>query len=359
MWCLRLSSFFVFLFCLFSALVCTARCLSRSPSFVLAEALHVGFFFFLLFLWLFVIFFSGPAFDIWPCGYAVSSVFLVHDVASWSCRLDLFCKSHLSECCLPVAETWEGYVRCDISQNKKSILPVAHVHRLMASNISVCGKPECVNLIVRALAPDYLLLDIFLHLRSETWTQWTIEAARVKGHHRPFFLKMVLWCIRLMRLTLFCEVVRYRLVKKKCKSDKISKKKNHPGKSRLKCIRAGSHCVWLKRTLIFTWLRFDRISEILLPLAKMTLWVFDFRHELSEPTTGSHFHNVGFQKLFSWSVSSPLVLSSQCRRPNLWESEERITFRFAKKECISEIAFGCVYVCGNLPPPPPRPPFFF
>ena len=31
-----------------------------------------------------------------------------------------------------------------------------------------------------------LLLDIFLHLRSETWTQWTIEAARVKVHHRPY-----------------------------------------------------------------------------------------------------------------------------------------------------------------------------
>ena len=41
-WCLRRSSFF----CLFSALVRTAGCLSLSPSFVLAKALHVGFFFF-------------------------------------------------------------------------------------------------------------------------------------------------------------------------------------------------------------------------------------------------------------------------------------------------------------------------
>ena len=55
----------------------------------------------------------------------------------------------------------------------------------MASTISVLGEPERVNLVVRALKPDYLLLDIFLHLRSETWTQWTIEAARVKVHHRP------------------------------------------------------------------------------------------------------------------------------------------------------------------------------
>ena len=44
-WCLSLSSF-VFLLCLFSALVRTAGCLSLSPSFVLAKALHVGFFFF-------------------------------------------------------------------------------------------------------------------------------------------------------------------------------------------------------------------------------------------------------------------------------------------------------------------------
>ena len=55
----------------------------------------------------------------------------------------------------------------------------------MASTISVLGEPERVNL-VRALNPDYLLLDIFLRLRWETWTQWTIEAARVKVHHRPY-----------------------------------------------------------------------------------------------------------------------------------------------------------------------------
>ena len=40
----RLS--FIFLLCLFSALVRTSGCLPPSPSFVLAEALHVGFFFF-------------------------------------------------------------------------------------------------------------------------------------------------------------------------------------------------------------------------------------------------------------------------------------------------------------------------
>ena len=56
----------------------------------------------------------------------------------------------------------------------------------MASTISVLGEPERVNLVVRALKPDYLLLDIFLHLRSETWTQWTIEAALVKVYHRRY-----------------------------------------------------------------------------------------------------------------------------------------------------------------------------
>ena len=56
----------------------------------------------------------------------------------------------------------------------------------MASTISVLGEQERLNLVVRALKPDYLLFDIFLHLRSETWTQRTIEAARVKVHRRPY-----------------------------------------------------------------------------------------------------------------------------------------------------------------------------
>ena len=104
---------------------------------------------------------------------------------------------------------------------------------LMASTISVLGEPERVNLVVRALNPDYLLLDIFLHLRSETWTQWTIEAARVKVHHRPYSLRMVRWCIRLTRLTLVCEVIRYRLVqvrqnqKKKKKISKLTARHLH------------------------------------------------------------------------------------------------------------------------------------
>ena len=71
-------------------------------------------------------------------------------------------------------------------------------------------------LVVWALEPDYLLLDIF-HLRSdpETWTRWTIEAALVKVHHRPSSLKMVRWGIRQMLLTLVWEVIddiRYRIV---------------------------------------------------------------------------------------------------------------------------------------------------
>ena len=56
----------------------------------------------------------------------------------------------------------------------------------MASTISILGELERVNLVVQAFKPDYLLLDIFFQLRSETWTQWTIEAARVKVHHRPY-----------------------------------------------------------------------------------------------------------------------------------------------------------------------------
>ena len=43
-----------------------------------------------------------------------------------------------------------------------------------------CGPPTW------KVVPDYLLLDIFLHLRSETWTQWTIEVVPVKVHHWPY-----------------------------------------------------------------------------------------------------------------------------------------------------------------------------
>ena len=93
---------------------------------------------------------------------------------------------------------------------QKWIFPVSH--RLMVSTISVLGEPERVNL-VWALKPDYLLLDIFLHLRLETWTQRTIDAARGEGASSAIlFLRMVWRCIRLTHLILVCEVIRYRLV---------------------------------------------------------------------------------------------------------------------------------------------------
>ena len=38
------------------------------------------------------------------------------------------------------------------------------------------------------------------------------RAARVKVHHRPYSFEDGRWCIRLTRLTLVCEVIRYRLV---------------------------------------------------------------------------------------------------------------------------------------------------
>ena len=94
----------------------------------------------------------------------------------------------------------------------------------MASLISVLGEPERVNLVVRGLKPDYLLLDIVLHLRSETWIQWTIEAARVRVHHQPYSFRMVRWCIRLTRFTLVCEVISDRLVQVR---QNFQKKKNN------------------------------------------------------------------------------------------------------------------------------------
>ena len=60
----------------------------------------------------------------------------------------------------------------------------------------------------------------------------------------------------------------------------------------------------------------------------------------------------------SFRTNSPFALSSQCPRPNLWESWQSKFFWFLRrKERISELAFGCVYVCVNLLPPSETPVF--
>ena len=78
----------------------------------------------------------------------------------------------------------------------------------MASTISVRGEPVASEPTVYDLS---LLtrLNIFLHLRSENWTQWTIKAAQVKENRWPFSFKDGQWCIlgRLTRLTLVCGVI--------------------------------------------------------------------------------------------------------------------------------------------------------
>ena len=67
-----------------------------------------------------------------------------------------------------------------------------------------------------------LLTDIFLHLRSETWTQWMIEAAQVKVHHRPFSFEDGPVVYQPACLTLVCEVV---IGTAWFKSEKISKRR--------------------------------------------------------------------------------------------------------------------------------------
>ena len=86
---------FVFLFCLSSVFVRTAGCLSPSPSLVLAEALHVGFFF---------NFFSSYSFRFF-CQFGFPC-----DVAS--CRLEFY-KSRLSVCTVCRWLELGGYVQCD------------------------------------------------------------------------------------------------------------------------------------------------------------------------------------------------------------------------------------------------------
>ena len=82
----------------------------------------------------------------------------------------------------------------------------------MAATTSTHGEPERVNLVVQSLKPDDLSLDIFLHLRSETWTQWTIEAARVKVHHSPYSLQGGPVVYQANAFDFFSEVIGYRQV---------------------------------------------------------------------------------------------------------------------------------------------------
>ena len=101
-------------------------------------------------------------------------------------------------------------VACRMARSPQTAEIIRFDRKIYRIAVTGCnGEPEHVNL-VRARGPNNLLLDIFLHLRSETWTQWTIKAVRVKVHHRPYSLIMVRWCIRLTRFTLICEVIRYR-----------------------------------------------------------------------------------------------------------------------------------------------------
>ena len=104
----------------------------------------------------------------------------------------------------------------------------------MASTISVRGEPERVKLVGRALEPDYLLLYIFLHLRSKTWTHVPSGRSRQRGRMCIIghtLLRIVRCCIWLTRLTLVCEVIRYRLaqVRKNLKKKKKKKKRLRVG----------------------------------------------------------------------------------------------------------------------------------
>ena len=62
---------------------------------------------------------------------------------------------------------------------------------------------------------------------------------------------------------------------------------------------ACSHCVWPKRTLFFTWMRFDHIFDNFASTRKLPLCDSDFRHELRETRTNSRFHKFGIQELSS------------------------------------------------------------
>ena len=62
----------------------------------------------------------------------------------------------------------------------------------------------------------------------------------------------------------------------------------------------------------------------------------------------------------SFPVSSPFVLSSECRRSSLWKSWKPITFRFSKEKSTFLNSRLAVFTFAWIFPPPPwRPPFSF
>ena len=89
----------------------------------------------------------------------------------------------------------------------------------------------------------------------------------------------------------------------------------------------------------------------MLPFEKQALCVSDFRLELREKTTNSRFHNYNsdFQEL-SNKLSFRPEQSMSTTKPLRKLAIKLFSF-FRRKECISELAFGCVYVCVNLLPP--------
>ena len=84
------------------------------------------------------------------------------------------------------------------------------------------------------------------------------------------------------------EQERDRQHEEEAKKSEVCRDQNH---------RVRSDCVVPKRTLFFTWMRFDHVFENFSSTRKLPPCVSDFRHELCETTKSSRFHNFGFQEL--------------------------------------------------------------
>ena len=137
--------------------------------------------------------------------------------------------------------------------------------------------------------------------------------------------------------------------------------------TRHRSIATGGNCnptwslrMWWRITgLFFTsmryWSRFTKFCflglEILLPLEKLSLSFMTIRKT----------HVFIILVFRSFPVTSPFGSSSQCRRPNRWESQQPITFRFFRF-CKEKIAFLnsrlAAFTVLRPPPPPPRRPRF-
>ena len=109
-----------------------------------------------------------------------------------------------------------------------------------------------------------------------------------------------------------------------------------------------SHCVWPKRTLFLTWMRW----KFCIHLKNCPLCFSDCPHELREPSTNSRFHNFWFLGAVQWILL--LYWTVNVDDLTCEKSRNQFCFVFAKKRAhFSSHVWLRLRLRESAPPPPP------